>query len=72
MSCGIGLVNYRSPNDWAGAEAMVEYITKPDYIVRVWAVGYRTLVKGNMPAEEQVKLGRPRSKTYDATVHQVA
>jgi len=72
LSCGIGLVDYRSLNDWAGAEAMVEYITKPDYIVRVWAVGYRTLVKGQMPAAEERKLGRPRSKTYGAAVHQVA
>ena len=62
LNCGIGLVDYRSPTDWAGAEAMVEYITKPDYLVRVWAVGYRTLVKGHMPAEVENKLGRPRTK----------
>ena len=62
LNCGIGLVDYRSPKDWAGAEAMVEYITKPDYLVRVWAVGYRTLVKGHMPAEVENKLGRPRTK----------
>lgn len=65
LSCGIGLVDYRSPEDWAGAEAMVEYITKPDYLVRVWAAGYRTLVKGQMPSIEGVKSGRPRTKEYE-------
>lgn len=72
LSCGIGLVDYRNPEDWAGAEAMVEYITKPDYIAPVWAVGYRTLVKGQMPAAQEKKLGRPRSKTYDDPLSEAA
>lgn len=65
LNSGIGLVDYRSPKDWAGAEVMVEYITKPDYLVRVWAAGYRTLVKGQMPSIEGVKVGRPRTKEYE-------
>lgn len=72
LRCGIGMVDYQNPKDWGGAEDMVDYITKPDSIVRVWAVGYRTLVKGQMPAAQEKKLGRPRSKIYDAAVHQVA
>ena len=66
LSCGIGLVDYRDPNDWAGAKAMVDYITKPDYIVRVWAMNFRTVVRGEMPAAAEVKLGRPRTKIYDS------
>lgn len=65
LSSGIGLVDYRSPKDWAGAEVMIDYITKVDYMVRVWAAGYRTLVKGRMPSADGVKTGRPRTKVYD-------
>jgi hypothetical protein len=62
LSVGIGLRDYRNPKDWEGAERMIEYITKVDFIVRVWAAGDRTLVKGWMPRPCETARGRPRTK----------
>lgn len=53
LSAGIGMMNYRKQDDWEGAERMIDYITKVDYMVRVWAAGARTLVKGWKPRGEE-------------------
>ena len=72
LSSGIGLVDYRNPQNWAGAKIMIEYITKPDYIVRVWAAGGRTLVKGWMPRPCKGTRGRPRTKQYGEAIAAIA
>lgn len=61
---GIGMVDYRNPTDWLGAEVMVDYITKVDYFARAWADGDRTLVKGWTPRVRENPRGRPRTKRY--------
>lgn len=64
LHAGIGLVDYRDPEDWLGAEFMVDYITKIDHFVRAWADGHRTLVKSWTPRLRENRRGRPRTKRY--------
>jgi len=66
LHVGIGQMDWRNPRDWEGALHMVDYVSKPDYMVRVWAGGaYRTLVKGQKRRRARCKRGRPRSKQYN-------
>ena len=54
QSLGIGAYSRKvNPEMWPGIEAMCDYVTKPDDLVRLWKVdNMRTMGKGNMPQAE--------------------
>ena len=66
--------SHSDPDLWAGMYRLIEYLTKPDFWIRLQLPGNRrTFGKGGgLPKATQPKRGRPREKLSTVSPRQTA
>lgn len=73
-SCAVGMRSHSDPDLWDGMHRLIEYLTKPDFWIRLQLPGNRrTFGKGGgLPKTTQPKRGRPREKLSTVSPRQTA